>query len=393
VAGRAGGAPSLQREVSAELLGGSASALTSTAGLEAGLVAPAGSVAADPPVPGQGGRDGAAGSWAAAGVGAPPAAGLAGSPGPDRLAGALVQRQVADAAGRPRPLAGAGAALPLLGDRPATPAVSAASGSASGAAGGSQSPAGSTGSVGDAVLAADRGDQAVGPVVARLPAVPLLGSGHRPSIGLLTSVLPDAGLGWAAPAGSAATGAAPAAAGGLEPGRAAVPAALQRAAGSPSGRAAVPTALQRATGTLPVLPGLSNRTGGAAGTAGGPGSPAPALPLPVPPPPAAAPVVDAGAIAVAAGLAHRETDGTVVFRQVADDVAAPAAVQSIVDSQAAAPVQRVEPATGPAVGGAAPSGAEVDELVRRLYEPLSARIKAELRLDRERAGMLTDLRR
>jgi hypothetical protein len=34
----------------------------------------------------------------------------------------------------------------------------------------------------------------------------------------------------------------------------------------------------------------------------------------------------------------------------------------------------------------------VDELVRRLYDPLSARIKAELRLDRERWGQLTDLR-
>jgi hypothetical protein len=30
--------------------------------------------------------------------------------------------------------------------------------------------------------------------------------------------------------------------------------------------------------------------------------------------------------------------------------------------------------------------------VRRLYDPLSARLKDELRLDRERAGFLTDLR-
>jgi len=31
--------------------------------------------------------------------------------------------------------------------------------------------------------------------------------------------------------------------------------------------------------------------------------------------------------------------------------------------------------------------------VRQLFEPLAARLKAELRLDRERAGLTTDLRR
>jgi hypothetical protein len=57
-------------------------------------------------------------------------------------------------------------------------------------------------------------------------------------------------------------------------------------------------------------------------------------------------------------------------------------------------VQRVDsaPAAAAAAPGAA-AGPDVDELVRRLYEPLAARIKAELRLDRERAGVLTDLRR
>jgi hypothetical protein len=35
----------------------------------------------------------------------------------------------------------------------------------------------------------------------------------------------------------------------------------------------------------------------------------------------------------------------------------------------------------------------MDELVRRLFDPLAARLKAELRLDRERAGLITDLRR
>jgi hypothetical protein len=36
---------------------------------------------------------------------------------------------------------------------------------------------------------------------------------------------------------------------------------------------------------------------------------------------------------------------------------------------------------------------DLDELARRLFDPLSARLKSELWLDRERAGMVTDLRR
>ena len=44
-------------------------------------------------------------------------------------------------------------------------------------------------------------------------------------------------------------------------------------------------------------------------------------------------------------------------------------------------------------GPAAPmSGAELEEMARRLYEPLSARLRAELWQDRERSGLLTDLR-
>ena len=41
-----------------------------------------------------------------------------------------------------------------------------------------------------------------------------------------------------------------------------------------------------------------------------------------------------------------------------------------------------------AAGGttAAGAGADLDELARRLYDPLSARLRAELWLDRERTG-------
>ncbi len=52
-------------------------------------------------------------------------------------------------------------------------------------------------------------------------------------------------------------------------------------------------------------------------------------------------------------------------------------------------------ASAPAAAGAAPAPAapaDVDELARRLFEPLSARIRAELRLDRERSGLMTDAR-
>ena len=38
--------------------------------------------------------------------------------------------------------------------------------------------------------------------------------------------------------------------------------------------------------------------------------------------------------------------------------------------------------------GAAPT--DLDEMARRLYEPLSARLRAELWLDRERAGVMSD---
>lgn len=72
-------------------------------------------------------------------------------------------------------------------------------------------------------------------------------------------------------------------------------------------------------------------------------------------------------------------------------------------------VQRVEAPSSPPDGVTglpsptstvtAPSGAagapamDLDELADRLYEPLSTRLRAELWLDRERAGLICDLRR
>ncbi|MDN5768099.1 MAG: hypothetical protein L0H96_20500 [Humibacillus sp.] len=38
----------------------------------------------------------------------------------------------------------------------------------------------------------------------------------------------------------------------------------------------------------------------------------------------------------------------------------------------------------------APTAAELDELARRLYDPLASRLRAELLVDRERRGRRTD---
>jgi hypothetical protein len=47
----------------------------------------------------------------------------------------------------------------------------------------------------------------------------------------------------------------------------------------------------------------------------------------------------------------------------------------------------------PGGGAAAAAGPDLDDLARRLYDRLRGRLAAELRLDRERIGALTDLRR
>ena len=53
-------------------------------------------------------------------------------------------------------------------------------------------------------------------------------------------------------------------------------------------------------------------------------------------------------------------------------------------------------AAGPAAASTppptAPPAQDVDALVRKLYDPIARKLKAELRLDRERAGYGLDLR-
>ncbi|MEV6524721.1 hypothetical protein AB0M43_22455 [Longispora sp. NPDC051575] len=68
---------------------------------------------------------------------------------------------------------------------------------------------------------------------------------------------------------------------------------------------------------------------------------------------------------------------------------APSMTPSLVRTEEAF-VQRAEaaPAPAPATGDGAPQ----EELLKKLFDPLLRRLKAELRLDRDRRGALTDLR-
>jgi len=117
---------------------------------------------------------------------------------------------------------------------------------------------------------------------------------------------------------------------------------------------------------------------------------------------------DAGSGAVAAGIAHRDADGSVVFALPTSSAPSPNVQRAVppgdtaVDSPPEKPVDRPLPAPASAapptpthsITADRPGGAlDIDDLARRLYDPLAARLKAELRLDRERAGVITDLRR
>jgi hypothetical protein len=88
-------------------------------------------------------------------------------------------------------------------------------------------------------------------------------------------------------------------------------------------------------------------------------------------------------------------DSPVVQREPDGD-AAPAV------APAGAPIAQEPPAGGGAAtaatattqaGGGVPATTNIQELVNQIYDPLAARLRAELWLDRERAGVLMDLRR
>ncbi|MFG2171811.1 hypothetical protein ACGFMO_10555 [Streptomyces niveus] len=133
-----------------------------------------------------------------------------------------------------------------------------------------------------------------------------------------------------------------------------------------------------------------------------------------------APLPTAGAFAVAAGVAQRMPDGSVVFGSSSAPHAShspgnsPPVVQRDAELSEEPPPTDSEPetgsepepapvdesgapaptGTGPAAAPARPGGTPVvtDELVRALYAPLSRLLKADLRLERERAGFLINTR-
>ncbi|MFF3783298.1 hypothetical protein [Streptomyces sp. NPDC001933] len=181
------------------------------------------------------------------------------------------------------------------------------------------------------------------------------------------------------------------------------PAALQRTAVPPP--APSPPALQRqAAGGPPVprsLPGSGSRAAPSTASVSEPTS-----------------FTTAGTAAVAAGVAQRMADGSVVFGSPPPSYSAPV-VQRETESEEPPPPDppqeavaeaesQPEPEPGPTADahgapgasavtsapGSAAGGAPVvtDELVRALYAPLSRLFKADLRLERERAGFLINTR-
>ncbi|BAU86987.1 hypothetical protein SLA_6118 [Streptomyces laurentii] len=188
------------------------------------------------------------------------------------------------------------------------------------------------------------------------------------------------------------------------------PAPVQRATGAPA-RAAATTQRQQQRPTSAAEPVVARSVSPAA--------------LNSPPPPRAP--RDAGDVAVAAGIAQRMSDGSVVFlpppppvQRAVSPASGPFVQRETVTEEppppdpapeptTAAPEPAPEPEPGPeasappgapatgAPGAAGTPGAPgtpavTDEFVRALYPPLARLLKADLRLDRERAGRLLDTR-
>ena len=90
-------------------------------------------------------------------------------------------------------------------------------------------------------------------------------------------------------------------------------------------------------------------------------------------------------------LAAEDTDGPAVQRSATGTTPAATEVQ-LAPADAPATSSAAPAASGAGAPGGAPGANDIEEMARRLYEPLSARLRAEFWQDRERAGLLTDLR-
>jgi hypothetical protein len=78
----------------------------------------------------------------------------------------------------------------------------------------------------------------------------------------------------------------------------------------------------------------------------------------------------------------------------------PASIQREVENETASPPTEPTAVAAPSAGATTASpgasalgGGDVEELVNWIYDPLAARLRTELWLDRERAGVLMDLER
>ncbi len=106
-----------------------------------------------------------------------------------------------------------------------------------------------------------------------------------------------------------------------------------------------------------------------------------------------APAQDAAAAAIAAGVASRGPDGALVFRspEAAAAPAQPAPTPAPAPQPAPVPVQRTNASPPPAPKDE-PAPPDLDELAMRLYPKLRPYLRKDLWLDRERSGLLADLR-
>ncbi|MGH9067951.1 MAG: hypothetical protein ACRD0J_10750, partial [Acidimicrobiales bacterium] len=96
---------------------------------------------------------------------------------------------------------------------------------------------------------------------------------------------------------------------------------------------------------------------------------------------------------VSAGHARQEADGSYVF-QARQPAPEPAAISQSTPGAGTNTVQRAtpSPAIEPAPRAFDPDDPEeLDRLAARLYPHLSPRLRDELRLDRERAGLVTNI--
>jgi hypothetical protein len=95
---------------------------------------------------------------------------------------------------------------------------------------------------------------------------------------------------------------------------------------------------------------------------------------------------------------HQQAPQTITFdspvlQRAAEPVAAPAEDAGAAPAASTGPAQGADAGSGGGAAGGAALPTNVEELVNRIYDPLAARLRAELWMDRERAGVLMNLHR